>query len=116
VANVNATLPNPLTTTQGAAVHAGDAIVPFEYTSGTNVDASGGAYNFVDMVTPVNTAGLNAQSAYNAAFGGGHITTTATSNSVAGAFFEVTNHQAVYFVDVNLWSRATPSMWWVWFT
>jgi hypothetical protein len=102
VANVNAaTLPSSLTTTQDVAVAAGDATNPFVYTSGTDVNASKAAYNFVDIVTPVSTGGLNASQGFQAAIAGGEIETKGPSVSVMGSFYDATNSQAVYFVDVH---------------
>ena len=101
VANVNATLPSSLSTTQDVAVAAGGATNSFVYTSGTKVDASGGAFNFIDIITPVNTGGLNAQAGFDAAIGGGQIATKGASVDVMGSFYDVTNQQAVYFVDTK---------------
>jgi hypothetical protein len=101
VANMNATLPSSLTTTQDVVVAAGDATNPFVYTSGTDVTASKAAYNFVDIVTPVSTGGLNASQAFEAAIAGGEIETKGPSVSVMGSFYDATNSQAVYFVDVH---------------
>jgi hypothetical protein len=106
VDNVSATLPSLLATTQGVAVAAGDALNPFVYRSGTDVNASTAAHNFVDIVTPVSTGGLNAGQAFEAAIAGGEIEIKGPSVSVMGSFYDATNSQAVYFVD----TRATSDI------
>src|SRR5262249_24955277 len=105
----NTTLPNPLNTTGPAGgvnlVAAGNATLPFVYSSGTDVDARGAAFNLVDVITPVNAGGLTAQQADNAALGSGHINTGVGSHSVLVAFYDITDQQAVYVVDVQATNR-----------
>jgi hypothetical protein len=107
VANVNGTLiyrgaPSPLSTTQGVPVAAGDPTNPLVYTTGTRVDAQGAASNFIDIITPVNTGGLNAEQGFAAAMGDGAIfTRPLIQYSVMGSFYDATHQQAVYFVDIN---------------
>src|SRR5262249_25627688 len=101
----NTTLPNPLNTTGPAGgvnlVAAGDATLPFVYTSGTDVNARRAPFNLIDIITPVNAGGLTVQQAFSAAMGAGHILTGTGSQSVLVAFYDITDQQAVYVVDTT---------------
>jgi hypothetical protein len=107
VADINATLPGGagvLEHTNGSGpVVAGEAINAFQFQTGTAVDASGIAANFIDIVTPQNVAvGETAQVAYDNAFGGGSIiSNNAFPASVMAAFYDVTDQQAVYVIDTQ---------------
>jgi hypothetical protein len=87
---------SPLDTTQGGAVGATDATNTFLFTSGTNVNATGAAFNFVEITTGVNTGALTVQQAWNAAMGSGIITVSGSPHSNLAAFYDLTNQQAVF--------------------
>jgi hypothetical protein len=90
-----------LETTQDGTVNSGDAVNPFSYKSGFSVDATGAAFNFIDITTSVNTGGATTvQQAWANAIGGGSITVITGTDNVLAAFYDVTNSQAV-FVAVN---------------
>jgi hypothetical protein len=92
----------PLDTTTNIAVTDTTTPLIFNYTSGTDVSATGAAYNFIKFVTPVNTAGLTVQQAFTQAMGGGSIGVTGGTNEVLAAMYDDTNSQMILFtVDAS---------------
>ena len=92
-----------LETTQATPVTAATAPNFFLYSSGTNVNATVDAFNFIKIFDPVNTgAATTAQQAFSAAMGGGALTVLAGTDEVLTAFFDVSHGDMVLItVDAN---------------
>jgi hypothetical protein len=84
-----------LDTTQDGTVAAGNPTNPFLYAGG-NVSATGGAFNFVELTTGVNTGSVSVQTAWNSAMGGGTIGVISGTGPVLAAFYDLTHSQAVF--------------------
>ena len=91
-----------LETTEANPVNPGDALLTFLYTTNTAVDASLGGFNFIKILTPVNTAGLDAQDGFDAAMGAaGAITVNGATDDTLFAYYDATGQQMVLGVDTT---------------
>ena len=89
-----------IATTQGVFVGVGNALLTLSYTTNTVADATVAGFNFIKVLTAVDTNWLNPEQGFAAAMGTGHMTTTAGATDVLLAYYDVTNSQMVLgFVD-----------------
>ena len=82
-------------TNTGTPVPAGAPLLTFVATTNVNGDATLGAFNFVKVDTPVNTAGLGAEQAFDVALGTASIATNPGTTDLVVAYYDATGQQMV---------------------